>query len=132
MRFTILQLALLRYGHDDNEKLVLQEGLGVEKRSGSQAKWWKQLSILTQRSFLNMSRDMGYYWVRIIVYILLSLCVGTIFYDLGTNYTSIFARGACAGFISGFMTFMSIGGFPSFLEEMKVKVISKGDFLIEK
>ncbi|KAM5584633.1 ABC transporter G family member 15 [Rosa sericea] len=96
------------------------EGLGVEKRSGSQAKWWKQLSILTQRSFLNMSRDMGYYWVRIIVYILLSLCVGTIFYDLGTNYTSIFARGACAGFISGFMTFMSIGGFPSFLEEMKV------------
>lgn len=78
-----------------------------------------------------MCRDMGYYWVRIIVYILLSLCVGTIFYDLGTNYTSIFARGACAAFISGFMTFMSIGGFPSFLEEMKVKVISKGDFIIE-
>lgn len=78
-----------------------------------------------------MCRDMGYYWVRIIVYILLSLCVGTIFYRLGTNYTSIFARGACAGFISGFMTFMSIGGFPSFLEEMKVRVISKGDFIIE-
>lgn len=76
-----------------------------------------------------MCRDMGYYWVRIIVYILLSLCVGTIFYRLGTNYTSIFARGACAGFISGFMTFMSIGGFPSFLEEMKVRVISKGDFI---
>ncbi|XP_004293165.1 PREDICTED: ABC transporter G family member 13-like isoform X2 [Fragaria vesca subsp. vesca] len=98
----------------------IKEGLGVEKRSGSQAKWWKQLSILTRRSFLNMSRDMGYYWVRIVIYILLSLCVGTIFYDLGTNYTSIFARGACAGFVSGFMTFMSIGGFPSFLEEMKV------------
>ncbi|XP_050369118.1 ABC transporter G family member 15-like [Argentina anserina] len=96
------------------------EGLEVENRGGSQAKWWKQLSVLTQRSFLNMSRDMGYYWVRIIVYILLSLCVGTIFYDMGTSYTSIFARGACAGFISGFMTFMSIGGFPSFLEEMKV------------
>ncbi|KAL6199709.1 hypothetical protein ACLB2K_029492 [Fragaria x ananassa] len=101
-------------------EILSMEGLGVEKRSGSQAKWWKQLSILTRRSFLNMSRDMGYYWVRIVIYILLSLCVGTIFYDLGTNYTSIFARGACAGFVSGFMTFMSIGGFPSFLEEMKV------------
>ncbi|KAL6195978.1 hypothetical protein ACLB2K_031595 [Fragaria x ananassa] len=100
-------------------EILFMEGLGVEK-SGSQAKWWKQLSILTRRSFLNMSRDMGYYWVRIVIYILLSLCVGTIFYDLGTNYTSIFARGACAGFVSGFMTFMSIGGFPSFLEEMKV------------
>ncbi|KAK8336595.1 hypothetical protein V6Z11_A09G134400 [Gossypium hirsutum] len=30
------------------------------------------------------------------------------------------ARGACGGFISGFMTFMSIGGFPSFIEELKV------------
>ncbi|KAF3683018.1 ABC transporter G family member 11 [Capsicum annuum] len=30
------------------------------------------------------------------------------------------ARGACAAFIIGFMTFMSIGGFPSFVEDMKV------------
>ncbi|KAM2508109.1 hypothetical protein FF1_030285 [Malus domestica] len=96
------------------------EGLTVEKWSGSQATWWKQLTILTQRSFLNMLRDLGYYWVRIIIYVLLSVCVGTIFFNLGTNLNSILARGACAGFISGFMTFLSIGGFPSFLEEMKV------------
>ncbi|KAM1256078.1 hypothetical protein ACFX1Q_030240 [Malus domestica] len=96
------------------------EGLTVEKWSGSQATWWKQLTILTQRSFLNMLRDLGYYWVRIIIYLLLSVCVGTIFFNLGTNLNSILARGACAGFISGFMTFLSIGGFPSFLEEMKV------------
>lgn len=94
----------------------------IEKRSGSQATWWKQLSTLTKRSFLNMSRDMGYYWVRIIIYLLLSVCVGTIFFNLGTDLNSILARGACAGFISGFMTFLSIGGFPSFLEEMKVKI----------
>lgn len=68
-----------------------------------------------------MLRDLGYYWVRIIIYLLLSVCVGTIFFNLGTNLNSILARGACAGFISGFMTFLSIGGFPSFLEEMKVK-----------
>ncbi|PKI75534.1 hypothetical protein CRG98_004070 [Punica granatum] len=30
------------------------------------------------------------------------------------------ARGACASFIFGFVTFMSIGGFPSFVEDMKV------------
>ncbi|KAF3957757.1 hypothetical protein CMV_017263 [Castanea mollissima] len=96
------------------------EGLAIERKGGSQAKWWKQLSTLTQRSFVNMSRDVGYYWLRIIVYITLSLCVGTIFYDIGTSYTAILARGACGGFVAGFMTFMSIGGFPSFLEEMKV------------
>ncbi|XP_010102371.2 ABC transporter G family member 15 [Morus notabilis] len=95
------------------------EGLTSE-RSGSQAKWWKQLSVLTCRSFKNMARDVGYYWVRIGIYIALSLCVGSIFFNVGTNFTAILARGACGGFIAGFMTFMSIGGFPSFLEEMKV------------
>lgn len=67
-----------------------------------------------------MSRDFGYYWLRIIVYIVVSICVGSVFHDVGTDYHAILARGACGGFISGFMTFMSIGGFPSFIEEMKV------------
>ncbi|KAL5766492.1 hypothetical protein ACOSP7_017109 [Xanthoceras sorbifolium] len=96
------------------------EGLVFERKSGGQAKWWKQLSTLTRRSFVNMSRDLGYYWLRIAIYAALSICVGTIFFDIGTSYSSIFARGACGGFISGFMAFMSIGGFPSFIEEMKV------------
>ncbi|CAI0412516.1 unnamed protein product [Linum tenue] len=39
---------------------------------------------------------------------------------IGHSYTSILARVACGGFITGFMTFMSIGGFPSFIEEMKI------------
>lgn len=68
-----------------------------------------------------MSRDIGYYWSRIVIYILVSVCVGTIFFDIGHGYTSILARVTCGGFITGFMTFMSIGGFPSFIEEMKVK-----------
>jgi hypothetical protein len=99
---------------------MLQEGLSIERKEGSQANWWKQLSTLTNRSFVNMSRDVGYYWLRIIIYIALSICVGTIFFDVGTSYTSILARGACGGFVAGYMTFMSIVGFPSFIEEMKV------------
>ena len=34
---------------------------------------------------------------------------------------SLQARAACSAFVFGFVTFMSIGGFPSFVEEMKVK-----------
>lgn len=97
-----------------------QRGLDVEAIKGSQASWSKQLSTLTKRSFLNMSRDIGYYWSRIVIYTLVALCVGTLFYDVGTSYTAILARGACGGFVTGYMTFMSIGGFPSFVEEMKV------------
>ncbi|XP_022730940.1 ABC transporter G family member 12-like isoform X2 [Durio zibethinus] len=96
------------------------EGLMIEKRHSSEATWLKQLSTLTQRSFVNMSRDLGYYWLRIAIYVALSICVGTIFFNIGTSYNAILARGACGGFISGFMTFMSIGGFPSFIEELKV------------
>lgn len=92
----------------------------IESKGGSQANWWKQLSTLIRRSSLNMSRDVGYYWLRIMIYIVVSICVGTIYYDVGNTYTAIFARGACGAFITGFMTFMSIGGFPSFIEEMKV------------
>ncbi|CAH2036401.1 unnamed protein product, partial [Thlaspi arvense] len=92
----------------------------MEVRKGSEASWFKQLRTLTKRSFVNMSRDIGYYWSRIVIYIVVSICVGTIFYDVGHSYTSILARVSCGGFITGFMTFMSIGGFPSFIEEMKV------------
>ncbi|ESQ30333.1 hypothetical protein EUTSA_v10011278mg [Eutrema salsugineum] len=92
----------------------------MEVRKGSEASWFKQLSTLTKRSFVNMCRDVGYYWSRIVIYIVVSICVGTIFYDVGHSYTSILARVSCGGFITGFMTFMSIGGFPSFIEEMKV------------
>ncbi|KAI5387967.1 ABC transporter G family member 15 [Lathyrus oleraceus] len=105
---------------DKIQELSTHEGLENEAKYGSQASWWKQLSTLTKRSFVNMSRDVGYYWLRIIIYIIVSICVGTIYFDIGYSYTSILARGACGAFISGFMTFMSIGGFPCFIEEMKV------------
>ncbi|XP_051120565.1 ABC transporter G family member 15-like isoform X2 [Andrographis paniculata] len=101
-------------------KMSSIQGKEIKGVKGSQAKWLYQLSTLTKRSFKNMYRDVGYYWCRIAIYTVLAICVGTIFYDVGTSYTSIFARGACGGFITGFMTFMSIGGFPSFVEEMKV------------
>ncbi|KAI5603615.1 hypothetical protein BDE02_01G230400 [Populus trichocarpa] len=102
------------------QQILAIKGLVINIRGENQANWWKQLSTLTKRSFINMWRDLGYYWVRIIVYILLSICVGTMFLDVGNGYTAILAHGACGGFLSGFMTFMSVGGFPSFIEELKV------------
>ncbi|KNA18805.1 hypothetical protein SOVF_067510 [Spinacia oleracea] len=102
------------------QEITSMTGLPTEAQKGSQANWWKQLTTLTRRSFVNMSRDIGYYWLRVVVYIAVSICVGTIYFDVGTGYTAILARGACGGFVSGFMTFMSIGGFPSFIEEMKI------------
>ncbi|KAJ6302964.1 hypothetical protein OIU77_016952 [Salix suchowensis] len=69
------------------------EGLEVGTQSRSEASWRKQLSTLTRRSFVNMTRDAGYYWARIVIYIIVSICVGTIFHDIGYGYTAILARG---------------------------------------
>ncbi|KAK4784679.1 hypothetical protein SAY86_019047 [Trapa natans] len=82
--------------------------------------FFTQCWVLTRRSSLNMFRDMGYYWLRFAIYIILNLGLGTIFYDIGSSYGSIQARGAVIVFISTFLTFMTIGGFPSFVEDMKV------------
>ncbi|GKV13883.1 hypothetical protein SLEP1_g24845 [Rubroshorea leprosula] len=92
----------------------------VLETGGSQASFLMQSYTLTKRSFVNMSRDFGYYWLRLLIYIVVTVCIGTIYLNVGTSYSAILARGACASFVFGFVTFMSIGGFPSFVEDMKV------------
>ncbi|CAJ2667017.1 unnamed protein product [Trifolium pratense] len=92
----------------------------VLEAGGSEASFLMQCYILTKRSFINMSRDFGYYWLRLVIYIVVTICIGTIYLNVGTGYNSILARGSCASFVFGFVTFMSIGGFPSFVEDMKV------------
>ncbi|KAK7400336.1 hypothetical protein VNO78_11542 [Psophocarpus tetragonolobus] len=79
-----------------------------------------QCLVLTKRSFVNMYRDLGYYWLRLVIYIALAISLATVFYDLGSSYESIKDRGSLIAFINGFLTFMTIGGFPSFVEVMKV------------
>ncbi|KAH9712943.1 hypothetical protein KPL71_020188 [Citrus sinensis] len=95
-----------------------QKGGTLEK--GNQASFITQSLVLTKRSFVNMYRDLGYYWLRFVIYVALGLCIGTIFHDIGSSYGSIQARGSMLMFIAAFLTFMAIGGFPSFVEDMKI------------
>ena len=59
---------------------------------GSQASFLMQAFTLTRRSFINMSRDVGYYWLRLVIYILLTICIGTIYFRIGSSYDSILVR----------------------------------------
>ncbi|KAK6923355.1 ABC transporter family G domain [Dillenia turbinata] len=99
---------------------ICQQKGEVLKKRGSQASFITQCLVLTRRSFVNMYRDLGYYWLRFAIYIALCLCVGTIFYQVGHSYGSIQARGSMLMFVAAFLTFMAIGGFPSFVEDMKI------------
>uniref|UniRef100_M1BEC9 ATP-binding cassette transporter n=1 Tax=Solanum tuberosum TaxID=4113 RepID=M1BEC9_SOLTU len=99
---------------------ICQQSGGEEAKKGSQAGFVTQCMVLTRRSFVNMYRDLGYYWLRFAIYIALCLGVGTIFHDIGHDYGSIQARGSMLMFVAAFLTFMAIGGFPSFVEDMKI------------
>ncbi|KAG6736263.1 hypothetical protein POTOM_060998 [Populus tomentosa] len=90
----------------------------LEERSHSS--FLTQCLVLTRRSFVNMYRDLGYYWLRVAIYVSLALGLATLFYNLGSDNDSIQDRGSLLMFIASFLTFMTIGGFPSFVEDMKV------------
>lgn len=101
--------------------ITLSVGLcSIESTRRPNASWWEQLNTLTLRSFLNMYRDIGYYWLRIIFYVLVAVSVGVLYLDIGHEGRSILARGKCVGFVYGFMICLSVGGLPFFIEEMKV------------
>ncbi|XAR49467.1 Lipopolysaccharide-transporting ATPase [Bertholletia excelsa] len=93
---------------------------GAIEKKGGQASFHTQSLVLTERSVVNMYRDRGYYWLRLAIYIALGLGLGSVFYDVGSTYDSIRARGSMLMFVASFLTIMAIGGFPSFVEEMKV------------
>ncbi|KAL3715809.1 hypothetical protein ACJRO7_007544 [Eucalyptus globulus] len=81
---------------------------------------WKKLRILTHRSFINMYRDIGYSWLRIMFHVLSSISTGTLYFDIGYDNGAIINRGKCVSFIYGFMICLSCGGVPFFDEELKV------------
>ncbi|KAI3886396.1 hypothetical protein MKX03_036683 [Papaver bracteatum] len=100
------------------QQVKQREGSILEK--GSQASFLTQSVVLTRRSFVNMYRDLGYYWLRLGAYIGLGVCIGSIFFSIGGSFGSIQARGSVLLFVVSFLTFMAIGGFPSFVKDMKI------------
>ncbi|CAN6213758.1 unnamed protein product [Urochloa humidicola] len=97
---------------------VAQEGAPLTKKK--QATFFTKCAVLTQRSCTNMHRDVGYYWLRFGIYIGICVSIGTIFFNVGYSSASVQARASMLMFTSTLLTMMSIGGFPSFVEDMKI------------
>ncbi|KAF5841257.1 P-loop containing nucleoside triphosphate hydrolase protein [Dunaliella salina] len=88
--------------------------------SGNQANPMYQALVLSQRMFVNNMRNVGMFWIRLVMYLILCICMGTIFFDLGNSWKETFSRAAMLFFVAGFLTFMSISAFPAFAEDMAV------------
>ncbi|KAJ1378623.1 P-loop containing nucleoside triphosphate hydrolase [Sesbania bispinosa] len=80
-----------------------------------------QCLVLIRRSSLQLFRDISNYWLRLAVFIVIAISIGSIFYDIGLSYGSIQGRGSLLTFLISVLTFMTlVGGFSPLLEEMKV------------
>ncbi|KAH1050032.1 hypothetical protein AAZX31_08G068700 [Glycine max] len=80
-----------------------------------------QCLVLIRRASLQLFRDISNYWLRLIVFIVIAISIGSIFYDIGTSNGSIQGRGSLLIFFVSVLTFMTlVGGFSPLLEEMKV------------
>jgi len=79
-----------------------------------------QAYVLTKRTFVNNTRNIGIFWLRLGMYIMLCIMIGTIYLRLGYSWKDSYSRTAMMFFLAAFLTFMSIAGFPAFAEDMAV------------
>ncbi|KDP43994.1 hypothetical protein JCGZ_05461 [Jatropha curcas] len=100
--------------------LRLTEKEGPHLKSKGKASSATRIAVLTWRSLLIMSREWKYYWLRLILCMLLTLCIGTVFSGLGHSLSSVVTRVAAIFVFVSFTSLLSIAGVPSLLKEIKI------------
>eukprot|EP01083_Nonionella_stella_P036217 98838_1 len=78
---------------------------------------WKQIWVLLRRNFKNHLRNPTVYWMRIAMYSMLCLCLGSLYFNIGSSVADQQDRISILFFVAAFLTFMSISGMPAFVEE---------------
>ncbi|XP_016190649.1 ABC transporter G family member 11 isoform X2 [Arachis ipaensis] len=73
--------------HKEIAQMKKRDSDAMEKKS--HADFLTQCMVLTRRSFVNMYREVGYHWLRLLIYGALALSLGTMFFDIGSSSESI-------------------------------------------
>ncbi|XP_059626840.1 ABC transporter G family member 3 [Cornus florida] len=100
--------------------LRLTEKEGPSLKTKGKASNATRIAVLTWRSLLIMSREWKYYWLRLILCVFLTLCVGTVFSGLGHSLSSVVTRVAAIFVFVSFTSLLSIAGVPAQMKEIKI------------
>lgn len=100
--------------------LKLTEKEGPFLKSKGKASSPTRVAVLTWRSLLIMSREWKYYWLRLILCMILTLCVGTVFSGLGHSLSSVVTRVAAIFVFVSFNSLLNIAGVPALMKEIKI------------
>lgn len=82
-----------------------------------------QTAVLSKRMFLNSLRNPLVIWLRMALYVVLSIMIGTVWIRIGANDPKSSVVQDLVGalfFIAAFMVFMSVSVMPAFIEEKAV------------
>lgn len=95
----------------------------VEADSHFQTGFLHQTWVLMKRMFLNSLRNPLVIWLRMGLYVMLSIMIGTVWLRIGANNPKTSVVQDLVGalfFIAAFMVFMSVSVLPAFAEEKNV------------
>lgn len=92
----------------------------VEEGSSALSVQLSRTITLTRRNFVNYSRNLLAYGVRLSMYIGMGILLATVWVKLAQTSTRINDRLSVHFFSVAFLGFMSVAGIPSFLEERSV------------
>jgi len=94
-----------------------QDLLKTERNKKYANPTWYQTLILMRRIFIVFLKNPAIYWARVFMYFLLALMMGTLFFQISFQQSSIEDRISVLFFSVAFLTFMSIAAVPAFIED---------------
>ncbi|KAJ0401355.1 hypothetical protein ATCC90586_000962 [Pythium insidiosum] len=80
---------------------------------------WNQFLVLLKRNWLNNLRNPGVFWIRVFMYVMLSLMVGTMYLSSNDEIKTS-AIVPLLFYVQAFLVFMSVAALPSFIEQRAV------------
>lgn len=75
-----------------------------------QANWVYQTLVLTHRNLVNNWRNIGIFWIRLAMYVMLCICFGTCYLRLGHTWKDAYSKAAMLFYcvVSGYKVFIMI------------------------
>jgi ABC-type multidrug transport system permease subunit len=66
-------------------------------------------------------RAAGIFWIRLVMYLVLSLCIGSMYWDMGSGMGQVQDRVGILYFVHAFLSFMAVAALPAFIAERAVQ-----------
>eukprot|EP00762_Andalucia_godoyi_P004610 ANDGO_05083.mRNA.1 ABC transporter G family member 15 len=80
----------------------------------------RQFGILLQRNFQNAIRNPALYWVRVAMFVMMGIVLGTLYANMNNSETDVFNRLALLFFLVAFLSFMTVASLPELIVDRAI------------